>query len=260
MDTESYSPIVERITTSPIFKRLIRNFELYQKLYEKETDEKQKQVIKQRMAEVFLSDLSERSEDEEINKIKDLYKVITENMLVDCENGSFKCVKFIDLVGRSKVGERIVGELNYKPRTVIEDEQGRYEFVNEVITYNFKKDRDYISINIPPTSVVGTEQLILKVFEGFKAIAEELKSGQLEGVEKVKMVSWLFGKEFENKVKMIFGDNIKLEDFDGSDVREITHLALVYNSRALEKYLIAGVKPEVKYLEMTKDEFIKKFE
>ena len=76
------------------------------------------------------------------------------------------------------------------------------------------------------------------------------------------MFSWLLGPAFADKIKMLLGDDINIQEPDNEErtsVENVQRLALTYNKRAAEEYLKTGQMPPVRKLWMTREEFLKKF-
>ena len=246
-----------RFMESEPFKRMVGNFEIFQKLLAEVQNEDEKKVLNLRMREVF-SPSKETVEDEQINRLRqDLFKIF-EQIFKLCENGQFSLEKAADLMAGSLAAEKILEEWNQKPGVERETEKIVIKNVNEVIKFDYGKDNNELIINIPPTSVSGSE-LFAKAVEGLKLIAGMIENGELSEVKKIKMMSWLLGKAFEEKIRMIFGDGIELSSVSEEDAVDVQKLALTYNRRSLETFLKTGQRPEVRLLEMDKEQFLERF-
>lgn len=247
---------MERFLASPQFQRLFEVMATYQRLLEENKDDPEKyNLIKKRFKDKFDSAPQEGAEQTPQQDENILFK---KQLLHLVETGKLTKEKFAGLFARSTLAEGILESYHPKPGSITETGK---KFINEVVAYDNKEDNDWININIIPTSVRGTADLLSKIKEGFQEIAQELKNGSLQHIKEVQMHSWLLGPDFADKIAVIFGENVKIADYseDSASVREIQSLALSYNKRAAEKYLLTGELPEVKELKMTSEDFIKRF-
>ncbi|OGH73444.1 MAG: hypothetical protein A3C90_03815 [Candidatus Magasanikbacteria bacterium RIFCSPHIGHO2_02_FULL_51_14] len=174
-----------------------------------------------------------------------------------CESGEFTREKLAALFAGSVIGDKLLAR--WSPKAGSRRPDGTF-VINEVLEYKTSGTEDAeIGLNIFPTQVKGTAQLLGKVYEGLQKVAQEMQSGSLQHVKKVVMISWLFGPSFGDKVKQIFGDDIMLEDVPDESAFEVQKLALSYNSRATAEYLTTGQLPPVRSLTMDNEEFVRKF-
>lgn len=249
---------IEQFLSSPQFQRHFEVAATYQRLLEENKDDQGKyDLIKKRFHDQFDPPSLEESErppfyDENI--------AIRKQIFLLSETGQLTKEKLANLFAASPVAEKQLASFNYKPGGITETGE---RLVNEVVAYNSKGDEGWVNLNIIPTSVQGTGELLAKIKEGFQAVAQDLKNGPLQHIKEVQMRSWLLGPDFADKIAAIFGENIKITDLsddpDNSTAREIQKLALSYNKKAVEKYLMTGKLPEVKELKMTSEDFIKRF-
>jgi len=235
----------EMFLSNVAFLRFAGGFELYQKLLSSDQDV-DKEKVKERMSGLF----SFRSDPNEslVGIIKDT--------LAECENGQFSIDGLANKIAGSLVADAFLKQWNHKGGEV--EEGSGMMFANEIVAYE-NKDNNKLSLHIRPAGV-GSDELLTKVVEGFRAVAEKLKTGEL-GADAVMMKSWMFGGRLGEYAKQMLGEDVAIENVDPEDpdVLAIQHLALYYNNRSLEKYLKSGEKPEVKQVSMSKDEFVGKF-
>lgn len=208
----------------------------------------------------FLS--SEPEVSEEGKKARKLFRDLVTmrgQIIAWAEKGELTKEKLAKLFAGFPIADEILASYNPEPGTF--SETGNM-IVNEAIEYSGgRPEEDWIGIGILATPVKGTTELMNKIVDGLKKIAEEMRNGWLQQVEKVNMVSWLLGPAFEEKIKAILGKDILLQDPEASDsnVAAVQHMALSYNKRAIEDYLKTGQLPVVKKLVMSREEFLKKF-
>jgi hypothetical protein len=246
----------EKIILNPAFIRFSNGFELYQNLLHSKDYEKNKSEINKRMHELY-EPPKRSSEDEtyEVSIKQELYEIINA-ALEECQENHFSIETFADKLASLEITNKLLAEWN-RQEGEVEEATGMIH-VNEVISYENKKD-DEISLHLRPTGVESTK-LIPKIIDGFQTLAIMLIKGNIKAT-KISMVSWLFNKQMEKKTRLLFGNEVLIEDTspDDDDVVAIQQLALRYNTRSLEKYLTTGEKPEVRQIIMTKNEFITQF-
>lgn len=138
-------------------------------------------------------------------------------------------------------------------------------YVNDVISVA-REDKETLGISLRAAPVADFKQLLGKVKEGLVELANFL-SGEnfgvdFSGVRNIRMVSWLLGPGFSDKIKSFLGNcELRLKELpnDLNEVAESQKLALFYNQPSLKRYLETGEKPIVRELVFSKKEFIKKF-
>lgn len=249
---------IEQFLTSAPFIRSFEVLDTYQRLLEeKKNDGEKHSLIKERFRKQF--DRDRTKEDVNPDSYSAKADKIREQIFSLCETNSLTKEKLALAYVNSPLGDKILE--SYQPKIGSVSETG-HQIVNEAVEYIVAKHRNSININIIPTPIKGTEQLLAKVLHGFQKIAQDLKSESLQHIKKVEMVSWLLAPAFANKIETIFGKDIKpmdVDDFFKDSVPEIQILALSYNTRAVKEYLLTGNLPEVKKITMTKEEFINRF-
>ncbi|HOX60977.1 MAG TPA: hypothetical protein PLV72_03155 [Candidatus Magasanikbacteria bacterium] len=246
----------EMLLSNEAFLRLVRGFEIYQKVYNDTDDEEEKIVIKERMRSQY-GQKSSLVEDPEHRQRFERAVNARDVVFKLCEDGVFKKEDLVDMLLNFGSAENFLKNINHREGDV---EAGTgHILVNSIIAYGLEKN-DEVSLHIKPANVSNFEQLIGLVLEGFNLIANEMKGGKLNNIKNVQMESWLLGSAFGDKIKKILGNDVITTKADNSEsMEEVQSLALKYNSRSLEKFLRTGEKPEVRQLIMTKEEFINKF-
>lgn len=250
---------IEQFLAAPQFQRMFEVVATYQRLLEEnKSDQEKYDLIKKRFHDEFDPPPLEESERPALyNESLALRKQV----LLLSEAGHLTKEKLATLLARSVLADGMLEQYHAKPGGDATENGGK--LINEVVAYNSKKDEDWVNLNIIPTSVRGTGELLVKIKEGFQAVAQELKNGPLQHVKQVEMHSWLLGPDFADKVAVIFGEDAKITDLsddpDLSTTKQIQDVALSYNKRAVERYLLTGKLPEVRELKMTSEDFIKRF-
>lgn len=249
---------IEQFLGAPQFQRQFEVLATYQRLLEENKDDQEKyDLIKKRFHDQFDSTFKEESERHPLYLEAE---AVRKQIFLLTEAGKLTKEKLAGLFAKSALAEGMLAAFYPRPGSI---EHGK-KFINEVVAYDSKEDEDWVNLNIIPTSVRGTPELLAKIKEGFQAVAQELKSGQLQHVREVQMISWLLGPDFADKISVIFGKDANITDFNDdpdnlSTTRAVQVLALSFNKRAAEKYLLTGKLPEVKELKMTSEDFIKRF-
>lgn len=250
---------IQAFLSSEPFVRSCGVLETYQQLLIDNKDNSAKcGDIKRRLYEVFdQKNGGGKIKDKSRKKLSHEFGQIREQVYDLCESGKFTKEKMAELYAKSSISDKLLEQWNPKAGTI--NPNGHF-IVNEAMEYvNDGPENKDVDINILPTSVKGTGELLSKVLEGLQKVAKEMKNGSLMHADQVVMTSWLFGASFENKFKVIFGENIVLEDVSGEIVNEIQTLALSYNRRVMAEYLTTGQLPPVRRLIMPKDDFISRF-
>lgn len=214
--------------------------------------------VKRRLHEIFdVRTEDNQSRDDYGRKLAAEFEAVRKQIYAWCESGEFTKEKMAGLYASSSIADKLLERWNPKADTLSMD---GHVIVNEALEYvNAGQEDKEVGLNIFPTPVKGTAELLSKILEGLQKVANELKSGSLQHVNKVVMTSWLFGPRFEPKVKQIFGDNIAFEDVTDKNAFVVQKLALSYNKRAMAEYLTTGQLPPVRNLTMIKEEFVSKF-
>lgn len=270
----------QELLNSPQFLRHYKTFEVYQTLLNECKDPDQKKKIIYRML-TFIGAHSGKDLVMDILNDKELEDALQakEEAAILCAQNILTKERMASLYASYSFANKLLK--SYKPK-----EAGKTRFgstmVNSVVGYytNIKfvgkessvtedvlrgrqidalKKRSQVKIKISATAVTGTENLLAKILEGFALIAKELAGGKLKGKKEVIMISWLLGTEFKDKVEAIFGANAQLEPATEAQTREVSSLALNYNARAMQNYLLTGKLPETKKLVMSKQAFIERF-
>lgn len=250
------SRIQEFLSSQP-FIRSCDVMETYQQLLIDHKDNPTMlELVKRRLHEIFDVKIEDnQGRDDYGRKLAGEFEAMQKQIYAWCESGEFTKEKMAGLYASSSIADKFLERWNPKADTLSMD---GHVIVNEAFEYVNAGQED-VGLNIFPTPVKGTAELLSKVLEGLQKVANELKNGSLQHVNKVVMTSWLFGPRFEPKVKQIFGDNITLEDVPDENAFEVQRLALSYNKRAMAEYLTTGQLPQVRNLTMTKEEFVSKF-
>lgn len=248
----------EALLAKPQFIRSFAAMNCYQRLCaESKDDPAALGKLKERMYSRFMP--RERADaDPDHAVVRAEYRKIQEQILAWCEQGEFSVEKAAELLANSSIADIMITGYSFKPG---ERNHNNNLMVNDTIDYCEHDDPREISLNIVPAATRGWDELVAKIIDGFKKIAIEMESGKLQHVEKIFMQSWLLAPAFENKVRKLLGDDIKIEEVvdDDGTVEQIQSLALSYNERSAEEYLRTGKLPEVRQVVMTRDEFIRKF-
>jgi len=248
-DNEVLKERVELLMQNQAFLRLARSFEIYQRIYKEAVDSQTKQEIQHRMADVF--SVSPDSQDGQTIPSGLLF----EENLRDSEECKFTTRGFAEKIALSNLFEGLIEGWNQKPQSW--DDGG---VANDIVAYKIEKsDKDtFISIHINAANI-KTSELIPKLLEGLNLVAKEMEGEKFRNVKEVIMASWLLAPKFLDQINSIFGIPGVIFLPEGHYDPGIINQALKYNGKSLEDYLNTGEKPAVGLIDLSKEEFIKRF-
>lgn len=236
----------EEFLSNIAFRNFSSGFETYQKILESDAN---KEEITQRMHALY----ERLNKQEKSKKVEELRGLIY-FALSAAENNKFSKKEFAKKISSLSISENFKQEWNKKAG----DMAGDLIMLNNVLAFRAEKDGN-ISLHIRPTNVKANE-LLRNVKEGVVKLSEEIKKGNIRGIN-IVMKSWLLNSDYEAVIERFFGKKLDFKDVpdNDEDVFPAQHLALQYNSRELEKYLKTGKRPKVKKIELTKEEILDKF-
>lgn len=256
--------VAQELLSNQAFLRFARGFETYQELLLKAGNEAEEEQIKNRMRGIRWQ-RAEPPDDPETRAIHSELKKLLEEIFDLCENKKlFTADKLADMLVGSLLGDKLLEIWNPKPGQILGGDKKNPNPVNELVAYEFDpSDSSRLNLHILPTPLKSTE-FLGKVLEGFSLLAKEMQTGKLQEVEKISMVSWLLGKGWEEKLKIIFGDLVNdIIELDESEREKeeqgLSFSAIQYNRKSMVDYLKTGKFPEVRKLIMTKAEFLNRF-
>jgi hypothetical protein len=234
------------------FNRFAGCLELYQQLLV--SNDSKRDEISKRMRELYLARLARTSEQPD-DDIRTTLHDLLDTTLGECETDNFSSNTLAKRIAQSPLADIFLYQWNAEAGKV-ETGSGMV-FMNELIAYK-EEDGSTISLHIRPTGV-ASEDVVQKTLEGFVALAQKLQNEEIHA-ETITMKSWLLSKRGEAKAKMLLGEDIEIRDIDQNDdsVEAIQQMALQYNKKSLEDYLVNGNKPEVRQVSMTKIDFVKR--
>ncbi|MFA7654141.1 MAG: hypothetical protein WCX97_03830 [Candidatus Magasanikbacteria bacterium] len=276
---------VQEFLASQGFLRFARSFETYQKLFTEHNDAEQRRQMNRRMCEIFLDnavpDVNQMGE--EIDRVIANWKITDpstqhesfipaeaiEAMIVEsreyaeilrqavvwCEKGVFTKEKLAKALSESKMAETLMASW-------METKLDLPGLVNEIIGYVIEKDgeKQKLEIELSPGPVKNPGELLEKVIDGFKIIAQKFKSGDFATVQKISMSSWLLADKFSMSINAIFGEEVTLQDVPEQDrINSSQKMALQFNKRSLEEFLLTGHRPSVRKLDLSREKFIELF-
>lgn len=246
----------EALLANAAFVKFANGFKVYQDLLNDETNQSQKEDIKQRMLELHTPNLPSEAEDNNAERavLRDETIDLVNFALNECENNSYNLELFAEKLASLSVADFLLEEWTGEAGKIKKTDRGDMIYVNEMIIYSSEKDGE-ISLQINPTGVEG-DGFIRELYDGFKIIAQKLKDGEIKA-DRITMLSWLFSNK--KITKRFLGEDIAIEDDDSEASEGSQNLALLYNNKALKKYLETGGKPQVKKVTMTKEEFVARF-
>ena len=193
--------------SSPQFDRAYRLTAAYQELLKKNDDKKKLETIKERFHKIFGASHGKdhgvgSDSGGAVSELDDMRK----RTFTLCETGELTKEKMADLFVGLSIADAILK--NWKPEIGSTNADGHC-IVNEVVEYkkNILDDTE-ISLNIFPTSVDDVRDLLEKINDGLQKVAKEMRQGSLQRIEKVSMISWLFGPRFEKITKKIFRETL----------------------------------------------------
>jgi len=248
--------------SSPVFLRFAEGWILYQRMLREAQTEKEKKHIRQLMKEIYpnqrllFKKVRTREKEGNHNAVKDSLFSASENP----QNLTPQIISHLAAVAAPETNFLAEAE------NPAGNEAESFFQVNEFISYSFDGEIS-ISVHCDTMPAVGTSVLLAKTLEGLQEIGRKMKTGEggLEKIELVTMVSWLLGPDFQDKLDKIFGkDTVHYEDVNPDNTVEGEevggrYVALMFNKRALERYLKTGQKPEVRRLDLSREEFLAKF-
>ncbi len=236
----------EDFLANAAFQNFSSGFEIYQKMLESDIN---KEEVMQRMHDLYRRlDTKEKSE-----KLEELQELMN-FALSSSENSKFNKNDFAKKISSLSINEDFKQEWNKKEGDV----SGDLKMINNVLAFRIEKDGN-VSLHIRPSSTKPNE-LLPSVRDGITKLVQEIKSGNIKGAN-IVMKSWLLNSDYEAIIERFFGKKLEFKNIsdDDEDVLPAQYLALQYNSKELEKYLKTGRKPEVRKIELTKEEILDKF-
>lgn len=228
------------------FQNFSSGFETYQKMLNSGDN---KEEVMERMRLLYKRlDTQEKSE-----KLEEL-KGLMDFALSSAEDNKFNKEEFAKKISSLSVNEDFKQEWNKKEG----DMSGDLKMLNNVLAFRIEKDGN-ISLHIRPTDTKANE-LLRNVKEGVIKLVEEIKNGNIKGGN-IVMKSWLLNSDYEAIIERFFGSKLDFKNVpdEDEDVLPAQYLALQYNSKELEKYLKTGKRPEVRKIELSKEEILDKF-
>jgi len=244
---------VTELLNNFVFQRFSRGFEIYQEIIlQFKTEDKDFSEIKSRMLRVWNTLCSFLYQEKGYE-----FKKIMEGQIEKCESGSFEA----DELATELVALRMDGGLFAETPHSEGDKIDEYTIhVNEVVSYTWAVETR-VKLDVA-TANFSSGEVFTKVIEGFKKVADLLKNGEMKNVRIVQMTSWLLSKDFEPKILELFSkipaESLNFEEDD--DYGPAQDLALNFNARSLQKFLLTGEKPKTRHLEISKEDFIRNFE
>lgn len=229
------------------FQNFSSGFETYQKILQ--SPDINKKEVMQNMHNLYKRvDEKEKSE-----KVKELRELI-DFVIAGCENNTFNKEEFAKKLSNLSISKDFKQEWNKKAG----DASGDLTMLNNVLAFKIEKDGD-ISLHIRPNNTKANE-VLPSIRNGIEKLVQEIKSDNVKGGN-IVMKSWLLNSNYEAIIERFFGKKLDFKNVsdEDEDVLPAQYLALQYNSKELEKYLKTGKKPEVRKIELTKEEILDKF-
>jgi hypothetical protein len=229
------------------FQNFSSGFETYQKILQN-TDINKNEVM-QNMRNLY----KRVDEKEQSEKVKELRELI-DFVIASCENTTFNKGEFAKKLSNLSISEDFKQEWNKKEG----DTSGDLTMLNNVLAFKLEKDGN-ISLHIRPNNARANE-ILPAIRNGVEKLVQKIKSGSIKG-DNIVMKSWLLNSDHETIIERFFGKKFDFKNVldEDEDVLPAQYLALQYNSKELEKYLKTGKKPEVRKIELTKEEILDKF-
>jgi len=261
-DTKEEEKILENLRSNSYFIRLCKGFSRYQELLGSSSVlPEEKKVILERMhilhgvGEINVDKHNKNVLNVEPLNVDDIFKYALQH----AEDGTFDQENFLQYIRKNN--DILLGLSDeWNPKSG-DSKLGEYEYVNSLVAFT-RKDEQTISLHILPAGTLQSTELVFKIVQGFKEIAQQIKSGAIS-CEFVEMKSWMLGRGLEGKIKPLFAKlgNVDIEDIDQSDddVVDIQRLALLFNTKSLDTYLRTGEKPEVRAAYIESQKFVQAF-
>lgn len=229
------------------FQNFSSGFETYQKVLR--SPDINKNEVMQNMHDLY----KRVDEKEKSDKVKELRELI-DFVIAGCENNKFNKEEFAKKLSDLSISEDFKQEWNKKAG----DTSGDLTMLNNVLAFKIEKDGN-ISLHIRPNNTKANE-ILPSIRNGIEKLVQEIKSGNVKGGN-IVMKSWLLNSDYEAIIERFFGKKFDFKNVsdEDEDVLPAQYLALQYNSKELEKYLKTGKKPEVRKIELTKEEILDKF-
>lgn len=237
----------EDFLSNTAFQNFSSGFETYQKVLQ--SPDINKNEVMQNMHNLYKRvDEKEKSE-----KVKELRELI-DFVIASCENSQFSKEEFAKKLADLSISEDFKQEWNKKEG----DTSGDLTMLNNVLAFKIEKDGN-ISLHIRPNNAKANE-VLPNIRGGIEKLVQEIKAGNIKG-DNIVMKSWLLNSDYEVIIERFFGKKFDFKNVpdEDEDVLPAQYLALQYNSKELEKYLKTGRKPEVRRIELTKEDILDKF-
>ncbi len=250
---------------NPAVLRLVRGFETYMNVLNSANSDGARQEVASRMREVYAQKEIVDDMDNNIKKNVAESNNFLVGMLSKIDGGEKLTIDgVVDFMSNyPNFCQMMLSHHGSKPNR--SEVRQKEMYVNDVISVA-KENKDTLGISLRAAPVADFKQLLGKVKEGFAELANFLSvenfGVNFEGIKNIRMVSWLLGPGFSEKIKDFLGDcegKLKQLPDDYLEVAESQKLALFYNQPSLKRYIETGEKPIVKELIFSREEFIKKF-
>ncbi len=251
----------ERFLSNRAFERFFEVLSTYKRLLSEAEDDEARQLIKQRFHDFF-----DKSEEEMMGDMLDEQGIRRVKSAISSQREISSLVetnqltkdKLVELFVNFEFADKYLEHLERKPGS--RSETGNLQ-INELI--EIVPGEKSIEINITANDVKGTQNIIAKMIEGLRMLAAMMQENEsFSQVTEIKMTSWLFGDEWLDKVKMVLGNDVELVDETNPEkIRGVQNMALSFNKRAVERYLLGGKEalPKVRTLVFNREQFIGKF-
>jgi len=229
------------------FQNFSSGFETYQKVLQ--SPDINKKEVMQNMHNLYKR-VDEKEKSEKVKELRELVDFV----IAGCENNKFNKEEFAEKLSELSISEDFKQEWNKKAG----DTSGDLTMLNNVLAFKIEKDGN-IFLHIRPNNAKANE-VLPNIRNGIEKLVQEIKSGNIKG-DNIVMKSWLLNSDYEAIIERFFGKKFDFKNVpdEDEDVLPAQYLALQYNSKELEKYLKTGKKPEVRKIELTKEEILDKF-
>lgn len=259
-ENNEVNPLVESLLCNRAFQRFAHGFEIIQEVI-KENEGDTRMLVEERVSSLYKIKDPESFDDPQVRAAIVAYnkigKYCLESSLQSYDFSSRRLAQMISELP-DNLQQRFLELWNPK---IGERSNSGHVMINELVSYEISNDSD-LDFHIEPAPVSGKE-LLEKTIDGFKVVAKRLIAGEFPEVKNIRMASWLLNKNFEPKIKLLFGDDVQIEYLSEDDTQEdvpaIQQLAISYNDRSMRDFLVTGKKPEVGRLIISREKFLSRF-
>jgi len=232
--------IVQELLSNKAFLRQARSFEIYQRIWQDAGENRN--IVTDRMAEIYDAS-DEMPQDERLCVLQEQWNKVWNSAMSLAEEGKFTAIKFAEEISKYPEVARELSIQWGNNREAVERQSHAF-MVNELLSFKevARGNDKILDLQIRAISIEGTGEVVSLLLDGLKKLAYMIKSGDLGDVKEISMVSWMLGGPFNDKAKMLFGNDVQINQLKtyAGRVGGAEQVPLRFNGSSLETYLKTG--------------------